>query len=284
MTITNAPPAVETEWRPPTVGRFVDLRPVRPVDLERLYDFLAEPSTARSWRFRGESLDPQRFFADISAGVVCQFIVSPAGSHEIAGFVQLFNADPMSGCAHVSVAIGPASRGASVAATASLAMLLDHAFATYPLRKVYIESSQDVVVSSLGRIVATGGPVVLEGVLRGNVWFDGAHRDTHIYAVWPDAWRDAELAARLRGASTRRGPRADAPSFAAFAASFGHFVESIGHPPAGELYGGTLLADDLGLDSLAFAELLVWAEDEFGCVVEGDPVCHSLQDVYDALW
>jgi len=152
-------------------NRFVKLRPVRAIDIAPLYDLLSDPATARTWRFRGEAIDPVNFFAEISHSVLCQFLVSPPSSNEVVGFVQLFNYDSRSQCAHVSAAISPAARSAGVTAAGALGLVLDYGFDTFALRKVYFESSQPEVVSALSRFVEPEGPARREGLLIENAIF-----------------------------------------------------------------------------------------------------------------
>jgi RimJ/RimL family protein N-acetyltransferase len=67
------------------------------------------------------------------------------------------------------------------------AILLDHLFATYPLRKIYVEIPEFTVASVEPRM---RGLFTREGVLRKHFLADGVYWDQHIFATYRAQWLD----------------------------------------------------------------------------------------------
>ena len=89
-----AGPASEDELLTPGLTtRRLQLRVVQNDDHAALYRLSADPDVTFQWRFRGTTPSFDDFLKQLHPGVLCQFVVSPLGSHEVFGLVVAYNAD-----------------------------------------------------------------------------------------------------------------------------------------------------------------------------------------------
>lgn len=266
---------------PPLAGRQFLLRPLQPDDLAELYRWAVEPPTSSTWRFRGKMPSPESFPNLIWSGVLTQFAIAPRSAPRSAvGIVQAFNHDAENRLLYVSLCVSPALQSASRAAGEGIALFLRHLFATFDLRKVYLELHEAALPRtdlSLQRY-----PVVLEGRLRDHLFHCGGFVDLLVLAVHAQAFHDflPQLDSLLSPTPERSGPRVDDVGFEEFVAAIPSDLLDL---PAGrQVSGGFDLVEDGGLDSLSLLELIAWIEDGYGPVSRDRLEIRTLQDLFAA--
>lgn len=264
----------------PLTGRRFRLRPLLPYDYDALYVWATMPPTSTTWRFRGQQPSPESFATLLWTGALTQFaVVARDEPDAICGLVQAFNHDPGNRFAYLSVVVGPAHQQRTTAAGEAIVLLLGHLFDAFDLRKVYIETTETATAGVL-RMAKSWPCVSIEGVLTQNQFHDGRFVDTLILAVDRGRFFEhREGLTRLIEQSSGLSP---------VSVAFEQFVndlppELIAHSAQlGSVTGGTLLAEELGVDSLGLIELVAWIEDRFDVTVPDADVgeLRTAQDLF----
>jgi RimJ/RimL family protein N-acetyltransferase len=178
------PPEVPGQIRPPSlVGRAYALRPLSAVDYEPLYRMLVTGDNAWRWRFRGATPSPDEFVGLLWANSLVSFVlVDRAG--QAVGFSQVYGHDFRSGTAYLGLALDAQYRQRPHVLETAI-MLLDYTFATWNLRKLYLEVPEWNLEQLAGGI---GRYFVEEGRLREHEYLDGRYWDVVVLALYRDAW------------------------------------------------------------------------------------------------
>lgn len=222
-------------------GRISRLRPVLPDDLEFVYTTSVCEQNGFRWRYRGEFPDPVTFGRDHDKGTLIQLLVICLGSNERAGIVNLYAENLRDGWAYAGALAAPEFQHTGVVAEGA-ATLLDYAFNLWPLRKIYLETIEynlSAFEAGLRRVA------VEEGRLRDHVFFGDRYWDVITSAIYRDDWRRYRRESRELLGSDHPVP------FDAFRQIV---EEEIG---VGPISPESHLVDDLGIDSLGLAELIV---------------------------
>lgn len=161
-------------------GRLVALRPVRDADLAFLFALLTDPAVGGRWRFRGAVPRPETFERMLWEGVLAQFVVEGAHDGVARGLVSCYGANLNSGTANLAVALLPSATGVGLG-TEAFVLFVDYLFATWTLRKCYLE----VPAFNLAQFAsAIGRYFHLEGVLSAHEYYAGRYFDSAILACW----------------------------------------------------------------------------------------------------
>ena len=186
----------------PLRARRVRLRPLADADSAFLYELMSSPAAGGRVRFAGATPSPDQIAATLWDSVLAQFVVESTSSGDPLGLVALTSPNFRDGWCYLSAVGLPSAQGSGLVAEGVL-LGFDHAFRTWPFRKIYMEvsgTSYPAFRSGLGRFF------VEEGRLTRHAFWDGEYVDLHILAVARETW--AELApdvlGRLRG---RPAPR-----------------------------------------------------------------------------
>lgn len=166
-------------------GTLIDLRPITNADISALYEIVSSPSVAPQWRNRGHLISIDDFARSLDLNVLCQMAVVVRGSDGgPVGLVAVYNQDTHSWHASLGMALHPSVRVGAIAAD-TITTFVQHAFETYPLNKLYLES----VPAALDQYRSIVGSMVRqEGVLKDHQFFKGKYVDQHILAVHRSDW------------------------------------------------------------------------------------------------
>lgn len=178
--------------------RRVLLRRIGEQDRRFLYELMTAPEAGGRVRFGGATPSPEKVAASLWESVLAQFIVESAGSGQPVGLVAITSPDFRNGFAYVSALGLPETQGSGLVAEAAF-LAFHYAFTTWPLRKVYMEATEDSF-----RAFETGldGFFREEGRLVDHVFWNGRYVDMVILAVYRETW--SRLAPRMVRLLTRR--------------------------------------------------------------------------------
>jgi RimJ/RimL family protein N-acetyltransferase/acyl carrier protein len=224
-------------------GRVARLRPVLPEDLEFIYTVSVCEQNGFRWRYRGEFPDPGTFSRDHDKGTLLQMLVVCLSSSERAGIVNLYAENLRDGWAYLGALAAPEFQQTGVVIEGA-AILLDYAFNLWPFRKIYLETIEynlSAFEAGLRRVACE------EGRLRDHVFFGQRYWDVVTSAIYRDSWRDL----RAGGSSTPADRPCDVVPFEEFHRLVAAELDISTASPESRLL------DDLGIDSLRMAELVV---------------------------
>ncbi|MFN8017320.1 MAG: phosphopantetheine-binding protein [Acidimicrobiales bacterium] len=221
----------------------IELVPVSLVPVTALYQVAYMSGAASTWRTRGRTTDLDRFASYINDGGEAAFaVIDHDRSGSVVGYTGLYNVDPVSLVAYVSVFFDARLPDASYVGGTAIHLFTTYVFSVLGLRKLMIESpaSRSTYLDDALRWtdVATR-----EGTLKAHARLGQTYEDIHVYAVWAD-----------RYLARHRGPKA--PSTDIDLAAVADMVAEITGTAVPHLTGGHQLVEDLGLDSLALLELV----------------------------
>lgn len=183
---------------PPLSSRRVRLRPIREHDRRFLYELMSAPECGGRVRFGGATPSPEKVAATLWESVLAQFVVESAGGGEPVGLVAVTSPDFRNGFAYVSAIGLPATQGTGLIAEAAF-LAFHYAFTTWPLRKIYMEATEDSFRAFEGGL---GDLFREEGRLGDHVFWNGRYVDMVIVAVYRETWD--RLAPRMLRLLTRR--------------------------------------------------------------------------------
>ncbi len=264
-------------------GRQYALRAVFQSDYSPLYRWATIPPTSTTWRFRGFTPSPEQFPSLLWDGVLAQMIIiDPISPNEPLGLVQAFNHDTANRIAYLSILVDPKVQRSSTTMAEGVILFLKYMFSHFDLRKIYAETS-DLALYGLTRLISSWDCVSEEGRLQGHIYHDGQYVDLVILAMERAAFvAEADRLDKLISQPTLSSSRL--PSFDSFVGQLPLELLPLLEGKA-QMAGGTLLAEDLGVDSIGLAELVCWMEEEFGAAPSLDesvPLV-TLQDLYSAM-
>ncbi len=162
-----------------TIGS-VRLRPLREPDFPLLYEASVSPSSSFRWRFRGSVPNRQQFLQMLEADVFVQMMCEDRLANVPLSLNVLYSVEPWAQSCYLGY-IGVPGASDSMQRTGGLVLLLAYGFATWPLRKIYLEvpGFNVALLESLPRDV-----VREEGRLRDHYWHEGAWHDKVLLAIY----------------------------------------------------------------------------------------------------
>jgi RimJ/RimL family protein N-acetyltransferase len=209
-------PTANTEavQRPVTLtGRWTRLRPLRPDDDTWLYTLACDGDSGTRWRLKGWTPSPEVFRHELWRGVLCQFVAAPrtdqAGRDDPDpapfGLVTIYQPNLTVGHAYVASLLAESARQAGWTIEAIM-LAVDHAFATWNLRKLYF----DVPAYNLTSFASAldRGFLVEEARLCEDDFHAGSFHDRHILSLQRGTWEAQVRRLHLPG---RPGPTAGQP-------------------------------------------------------------------------
>ena len=169
--------------RVPFVGRRVRLVPLSPAHHGEAYELFTTGRSLTRFRLRGATPSSEAFVRLLWDRVLAQFAI--LDGNRFVGLVSSYEADLRNRHAHVAVVVRP---DAPVAAgPEGVALLLDHLFDEFDLRKVYaevLEPNSATFRSGLGTVFS------LEGRLRAHEYLEGGYHDMLVLAVTRAEWEE----------------------------------------------------------------------------------------------
>ena len=186
--------------RQPLVGARVRLVPLTAQHEGEALALYTSGTHLTRYRLRGATPSPEAFRHALWDRVLAQFVVM--GEGRVLGLVSAFQADLRNRHAHIAVVARPdAPPGTGMEGTA---LLLEHLFAEFDLRKVYAEvmvPNGEAFGSGAGRIF------VVEGRLTDHEYLDGGYHDRLVMAISRERWaRHVDQLLGPRPADTPPGP------------------------------------------------------------------------------
>ena len=197
VTIGSRSETTAVEPRRPLIGPRVQLVPLSAQHEHEALALYTSGSHLTRYRLRGATPSPESFRQALWDRVLAQFVV--VGDGKVLGLVSAFQADFRNRTAHIAVvARADAPPGAGMEGTA---LLIEHLFSEFDLRKVYAE-----VMAPNGEAFAsgTGTLFVVEGRLTDHEYLDGDYHDMLVMAISRERW-DQHVDRLL-------GPRPDGPT------------------------------------------------------------------------
>jgi RimJ/RimL family protein N-acetyltransferase len=164
----------------------VQIRALQPSDVPSLYSAASDPVLGHRWRYRGRTPSFAEFEATLFEGVLAQFAVAPKDSGAICGLVTLYNADLANGHAFLGVVRGKRVPGDQGSMMDGCILLIQHAFASWPLRKIYFEVPGYNMHLVDGLIDA--GFATEEGRLQEFFFFNGEYFDKVYVSIHRHVW------------------------------------------------------------------------------------------------
>lgn len=167
----------------------MSLRPVLPSDYHRLYLWATSGEVGWRFRFRGATPGPEAFGQLLWANVICQYMVVRASDGDSVGLVSVYGYGDRGRTAYVSALAAPAALGSGLVID-GLILLMAHAFETWDLRKLYLETL-DFNVEQFGSGLSRYA--IEEARLREHEWHMGCWYDLVTYAVWREVFEGSEV-------------------------------------------------------------------------------------------
>ncbi|WP_049971374.1 GNAT family N-acetyltransferase [Haladaptatus cibarius] len=167
-------------------GETVTLRTVEEDDIGFLQQSRNEPGFRRTLRFTKPTNRKQMrsFFENTVVGddASVNLLVSVEGTP--VGAVNVFNIDQR--CGEISYWILPEHRQNGTA-TEAISLLLDFAYDTLDLHRVY---AQTIASNEASKAFLEALGFTLEGTLREHEFVQGERQDTHFYGLLAPEWRN----------------------------------------------------------------------------------------------
>jgi RimJ/RimL family protein N-acetyltransferase/aryl carrier-like protein len=162
------------------------LTPVRPDDLEFLFNLATSPATSFRWRYRGAPPSMERFREGLWQQILVQYVARRLDNDDPVGHLMSYGADPGMRYAYVGAVFTPTFAGTGLAARA-VATFIRHLFHVFPLHKLYLQiPGYNWHQMSSGQ----GDLFQVEGVLKDHCYLAGQLWDEYLCAVYADQFRD----------------------------------------------------------------------------------------------
>lgn len=177
------------------------LRPVVPSDYPRLYQIESDPTTALTWRYRGELPPPKEYEPALWKQTQQIMVVEGRTSGLVVGYLQLHDLDLRAGNGWFSLYSGPEHRGSGLVMEGLMAYC-EWAFGNWPIRWLYAHSfAHNVTEFEHG---LRRGEAVRLGVLRDRMLVDGEPTDVHVIGISRENWLASPLRRRFNTLRARR--------------------------------------------------------------------------------
>ena len=174
-------PASDTE---PIGGRWTRSAPVALDDLPFLYGLLVDPSVGTTMRYQGATPSFEEFARHAWDGVLGQWTVRARSSGNPLGVAVVASPDFRNGYAFLSVIARPSVVGSGLMMD-GVAGVLEHVFACWPFRRLYMESADDSYrrfASGLGRFF------IEEGCRKEQLFAGNRYQDVHLLTITRELW------------------------------------------------------------------------------------------------
>jgi RimJ/RimL family protein N-acetyltransferase len=164
----------------------IRLRPIMEADYPQMYASALDPRWSFRWRYRGATPSMQEFVAQVSQGILSQFMVERLSDRRAIGLVSCYNARTDLGWAYLAftrVSTPTAAGGAEMMEGGFL--FITFLFRNWSFRKLYAEVpgwNWDQFASGAGAFFT------VEGVLTDHEYFDGRFWDQRIVALDRGRW------------------------------------------------------------------------------------------------
>jgi RimJ/RimL family protein N-acetyltransferase len=159
------------------------LVPLGPEHYDFVYGIVASPDMAWRWRYRGAVPSSEQFSASLWQGVTAQFLVVSKVPKQMAGMVTFYKFSPQGRNGFIAAVAHPSFAGTGVMVEGVL-LLIDYAFRTWDLRKVYFETLE----FNLLQFAGLGEMPIEEGRLRDHDEADGRSWDFVTFAIYQEDW------------------------------------------------------------------------------------------------
>lgn len=168
----------------PLTGRHVRIRPVTAEDEPYLFHLATCPENLTRWRFRGRTPSWEEFRHSLWDRTLCQFVIETKTSARPVGHVVAYRPDLDNGWVYLAILGDPQCRGLGWPLEGGR-LTIDHLFANWPLRKVYVETLEFNAQTMATGLAAAG---TAEARLKRHDFFDGRWWDLLVYALDREAW------------------------------------------------------------------------------------------------
>jgi len=172
---------MDDQVSPPSLtGRAVSLTPLFPSDYPALYELAISEQVSYRWRFRGGIPNYEAFVQSLYVDVLSQFVVRSEPSGAAVGHVVSYGTDFQNGYSYAGAMMRADLQGTGSGIEA-FALFVRYLFATWNLRKVYlevVEFNMPQFGSAIGRYVTE------EGRLREHVYYQGRLWDQYLLALY----------------------------------------------------------------------------------------------------
>lgn len=176
-----------------TTTRIV-FRPVLPSDYGRLHKLESDPTTALTWRYRGQLPLITEYESALWKQTQQIMVVEGQTSGVVVGYLQLHDLDLRAGHGWFSLYSGPEHRGSGLVMEGLMAYC-EWAFGNWPIRWLYAHSFAHNV-HNFERGIRRGFAVKL-GVLRERVIVDDILTDVHVIGIERENWLNSPLRRRF---------------------------------------------------------------------------------------
>lgn len=158
------------------------MHPLRAGDFDYLCELVLTGETP--WQWNGQPESVEGFSESLRSGVLCQYVIVSRRSGASVGLVRATSANFFHRHAYLSVYLDAANRRSPMAMEAS-ALLVEHLFARYNLRKIYCET-----LAPIFEAVASGNNEFfdVEARFKDYAYFDGRLVDKLVLTIDRDHW------------------------------------------------------------------------------------------------
>jgi RimJ/RimL family protein N-acetyltransferase len=171
-------------------GRHLDARVPDGGDLMQVWHWLNLPEVAYTWRWHGTQVSLPQFQESVARDTAAHFVGIRRSNGEVAAYAALFAVDLRAAHAQVGLMSSPRYLRSGLSLELA-AMMIEHAFAVYPLRKVYFEMPD---VNLVGLRTVVGRFARLEATLPDFVYVAGRLCANLVFsmdrATWNEVARD----------------------------------------------------------------------------------------------
>ncbi len=169
-------------------------RPVTPDDYIRLYQIESDPTTAMTWRYRGQMPPITEYEPALWKQTQQIMVVEGRTTGQVVGYLQLHDLDLRAGHAWFSLYSGPEHRGSGLVMEGLMAYC-EWAFGNWPIRWLYAHSFAHNVVNFEHGM--RRGEAVRLGVLRERVLVNDELTDVHVIGIERENWMASPLRRRF---------------------------------------------------------------------------------------
>jgi len=177
-------------------------RPVQPADYLQLYTIESDPTTAMTWRYRGNLPDISEYEPALWQQTQQIMVVQSRATGEVLGYVQLHDIDLRAGHGWFSLYAGPEHRGSGIVMEGAMAFC-EWVFTNWPIRWLYAHSFEHNVHAFESAV--RRGITERLGVLHERMMVDGELTDVHVIGMRRDNWMDSAMRRRFNDLRARQG-------------------------------------------------------------------------------
>jgi hypothetical protein len=180
---------------PPMSGIAAGLRPVTEASYAYLYGLITDPRVSVRWRYHGAVPRRDTFVSEIWNRVFSQFLIIDLESSRAIGLALGYQASLRNGTLWIAGVTDPDFHGER-ASLEGLFLFVKYLFATWPLRKLYMEIPEfnlSQFGSGLRRLWHE------EGRLRGEIYYHNERWDTVTVALYRNELEGSPLLQRVIG-------------------------------------------------------------------------------------